>query len=314
MPPTVTTPAATLATMPAATLATPAAPPLVWMSPGDWHKVVTSRELKAEQKVERPGEKRTVAAQQELDEEVAVAREEEKPEPAEPAVSWIGSDPFGRPCVKRYLTAERAAAAGVNVERYFGADGDTLEYYSVRVSNRLSHAVRRAERAAADDEQQTQRAKAEEARRKRVRRIQEGKEDRDAMRELARSRACDALPLEPTPADVRRTALQGTPRSAKEAGAQLAHAGGSNSLGMLAHCSVLRSISRPRSASLRSRSLSGWSTRVSTASHMRSLKLCASRPRSGTLQSQVGRAGSKPVGHSRDSRASPPSSTDRRFR
>ena len=47
------TPAVTLATTPAATLAT-AAQPLVWMSLSDWLKVVTRRELKAEQKVERP--------------------------------------------------------------------------------------------------------------------------------------------------------------------------------------------------------------------------------------------------------------------
>ena len=53
MPPAMT-PAATLATTPAATLATAAAPPLVWMEPDDWHKVITRRELKAEQKVERP--------------------------------------------------------------------------------------------------------------------------------------------------------------------------------------------------------------------------------------------------------------------
>ena len=51
--------------------------------------------------------------EEELDAEAAEA-EEEEPEPAEPAVSWTGSDPFGRPCVKRYLTAERAAAAGVD--------------------------------------------------------------------------------------------------------------------------------------------------------------------------------------------------------
>ena len=64
-----------------------------------------------------------------------------------------------------------------------------------------------------------------EARRKRVRRIDEGKEDRDALRELASSRACEAqesvLPLEATPAGMRETAVDGTPRSAKAAGAEL---------------------------------------------------------------------------------------------
>ena len=64
-----------------------------------------------------------------------------------------------------------------------------------------------------------------EARRKRVRRIEEGKEDRDALRELASSRACEAqediLPLEATPAGVREAAVDGTPRSAKAAGAEL---------------------------------------------------------------------------------------------
>ena len=58
-----------------------------------------------------------------------------------------------------------------------------------------------------------------EARRKRVRRIEEGKEDRDALRELASSR--DALPLEATPTGLRETAVDGTPRSAKAAGAEL---------------------------------------------------------------------------------------------
>ena len=73
--------------------------------------------------------------------------------------------------------------------------------------------VRKPKRSASVD------AKAAEARRKRVRRIDLGKEDRDALRELARSRG--ELELEPTPAALRDSAMDGTPRSAKAAGAKL---------------------------------------------------------------------------------------------
>ena len=124
--------------------------------------------------------------------------------------SWIGKDPWGRQCVKRSLTAERAAAAGVDVEKHRSASG-------------LCQAVRRAEIAAANPVQ-AQETKVAEARRKRVRRIEEGKEDRDALRALARSRACEAqefVPLEATPAGMREAAVDGTPRSAKAAGAEL---------------------------------------------------------------------------------------------
>ena len=51
--------------------------------------------------------------------------------------------------------------------------------------------MRRAERAA--DAEQARNVRESEARRKRVRRIEEGKEDRDALRELARSHNCDTL-------------------------------------------------------------------------------------------------------------------------
>ena len=105
--------------------------------------------------------------------------------------SWIGKDPWGRQCVKRSLTVERAAAAGVDVEKYFNKHGVRRG----RTDAALCSAVRRAELAAAD-ETQAQEKKVSEARRKRVRRIEEDKEDRDALRELASSRSCDVLPLE----------------------------------------------------------------------------------------------------------------------
>ena len=105
------------------------------------------------------------------------------------------------PCVKRLHSDERAAAAG---------------YADCWVS---ASQVRRAERAKEDSER-AEREKEAEARRKRVRRIEKEKEDRDAMRELARSR-CDSLPLEATPAGLRETAVDGTPRRAKAAGAKL---------------------------------------------------------------------------------------------
>lgn len=130
---------------------------------------------------------------------------------------WSGTDPQGQPCRKRSLTVERAEEAGVGVDRYFDATGGILD----RRQAALCQAVRRAELTAGADAEQAQENKRAEARRKRVRRIEEGKEDRDALRELASSRACDALPLEATPAGVRETAVDGTPRSAKAAGAEL---------------------------------------------------------------------------------------------
>jgi len=59
-----------------------------------------------------------------------------------------------------------------------------------------------------------------DARRKRVRRIALDREDRDALRDFARSRDCGEL-CEPTPAGMREAAEDGTPRRAKEAGAKL---------------------------------------------------------------------------------------------
>ena len=91
-----------------------------------------------------------------------------------------------------------------------GFSGDS---YSAKV-------VRRAERAQEDLERALLEREAEpEARRKRVRRIEEGNEDREGMRELARS--WDLAPLEATPDGLRETATDGTPRSAKAAGEKL---------------------------------------------------------------------------------------------
>jgi len=179
-------PAATLSTTPAAALAT-AAPQLVWMSQSDWQKVVTRRELKAEQKVERP-KPLTVAAQ--------VGRAHRLP------AEWKSSNFYGV-CIKRLHTAERAAAAGF--DHYPG-----------------DKAVRRAERRQENPERAALEREVE-ARRKRARRVELEKEDRDALRELACTHNAlhEALPLEATPAGLRETAVDGTPRSAKAAGAQL---------------------------------------------------------------------------------------------
>lgn len=133
---------------------------------------------------------------------------------------WSGTAMWSseRDCVKKHLTSERAAAAGVDVDRYFDADGVKRGY---KVSGNLSKVVRRRERSAEDPER-AQRDKEAEARRKRVRRIEDEKEDRDALRALARSRSDGAkLELEDTPAGLREIATDGTPRSAKTAGTKL---------------------------------------------------------------------------------------------
>ena len=164
-----------------------------------------------------------VASDEQVDEDGY--EEEEDPEErrakaaAKALVTWTGRCQR-QPCVKRHLTAERAAAAGVDVERYFDADGSQLPYRgsNSRRSRRICKAVRRGELKA--NVEQAQSMRAAEAQRKRVRRIEEGKEDRDALRELASSRDCD-FPLEATPAGLRETAVDGTPRSAKAAGAQV---------------------------------------------------------------------------------------------
>ena len=125
--------------------------------------------------------------------------------------TWTGK----KGCVRRFLTAERAAAAGLDWTDYFDEDGSPFIE-----SNTISKAVRQAERAA--DAEEARCIKESEARRKRVRRIEEGIEDRDALRQLASSRNDGTiLELEATPAGVREAAMDGTPRSAKAAGATL---------------------------------------------------------------------------------------------
>ena len=104
--------------------------------------------------------------------DVECAPAEQKAAAAAKALVWTGANG----CVRRHLTAERAAAAGVDVERYFDADGNKVGGFHWRVSNRISKVVRRSELAA--DPEEAQRMKEAEARRKRVRRIEEGKEDR----------------------------------------------------------------------------------------------------------------------------------------
>ena len=85
----------------------------------------------------------------------------------------------------------------------------------------LSKKVRRRERSQ-EDAERAEREKEADARRKRVRHVKFEKEDRDALCKLARSRDDGTrLPLETTPAGLRETAMDGTPRSAKAAGMQL---------------------------------------------------------------------------------------------
>ena len=62
------------------------------------------------------------------------------------------------------------------------------------------------------------------ARRKRLRRISLEREDRDALREVARNMARsrgDLPELEATPAGLHEAAMEGTPRSARAAGAKV---------------------------------------------------------------------------------------------
>ena len=133
-------------------------------------------------------------------EQIAERRQAEQDTPKtsrSPKLEWMSSNSYGS-CVKRRHSDDRAAAAGFH--------GD----WSWK-------AVRWAERKKEDPE-----LLLDEARRKRVVRIEEGKEDRDAMRELARSHSDGTqLELESTPDGLRETAMDGTPRSAKAAGAEL---------------------------------------------------------------------------------------------
>ena len=108
----------------------------------------------------------------ELKAECKVKHPEKNPAQSQWVLEWTSSNHAGV-CIKRLHTDERAAADG------FGVDEDWSE-----------QAVRRAERAQEDPERAALEREAE-ARRKRVRRIEEGKEDRNALRELASSRECD---------------------------------------------------------------------------------------------------------------------------
>ena len=167
--------------------ATPAATPqLIWMAQSDWHdyECWPAAEYAARRRVN--AELRQVSG--------AAPKKEQ----------WMSSNLAG-PCLKRRHSDERAAAAGYPDDPRFERVSDSQ--------------VRRAERAK-EDPAHAEREKEAEARRKRVRRIELEKEDRDAMRELALSR-CDSLPLEATPAGLRETAVDGTPRRAKAAGAKL---------------------------------------------------------------------------------------------
>ena len=145
--------AASLASTPVVTMPTAsAAPQLQWMSQDDWQTVVTRRELVAELKAERKAQCHQVTLPK-----------------AERKSSWQSSNHAGD-CVKRLHTDVRAAAAGFQDD------------WSAK-------AVRRAE-LKQEDPERAQRDKAAEARRKRVRRIEDGKEDRDVIAtRCARSRA-----------------------------------------------------------------------------------------------------------------------------
>ena len=175
--------AASLASTPVVTMPTAsAAPQLQWMSQDDWQTVVTRRELVAELKAERKAQCHQVTLPK-----------------AERKSSWQSSNHAGD-CVKRLHTDVRAAAAGFQDD------------WSAK-------AVRRAE-LKQEDPERAQMDKAAEARRKRVRRIEDGKEDRDAMRTLSCS-LNEEMPLESTPAGLREAATDGTPRSARAAGMKL---------------------------------------------------------------------------------------------
>lgn len=128
-----------------------------------------------------------------------------------PKLTWMQPSDWQRlePSDRR-LTADRVAAAGIS--------SDLVGSSGVCDQKALSKKVLRRELSKED----AQRQREADARRKRVRRIQVEKEDRDALRELASSRSDGTqLKLEPTPAGQRETAIDGTPRSAKAAGAKL---------------------------------------------------------------------------------------------
>jgi hypothetical protein len=137
---------------------------------------------------------------------------------SKPTLTWMppeGSS-TGLVCIRtRHLTADRVVAAGVDSQQL----ALTADNWQARGA--LSKQVRRRERSK-EDAVRAQREKAVEARRKRVRRVNFEKEDRDALRKVARSHDDGTrLPLEATPGGLRETAIDGTPHSAKAAGAKL---------------------------------------------------------------------------------------------
>ena len=219
------------------------------MSQDDWQTVVTRRELVAEQKVERKaqGHQTTVPK-------------------AERKLSWQSSNLAGD-CVKRLHTDERAAAAGFQDD------------WSAK-------AVRRAE-LKKEDSERAQRDKAAEARRKRVRRIEDGKQGgwRCDAHALALAQRRDAARVDTSRAArgcYRRHAAQrkGGWHEAATADADIpSAAAGSKILGRHSQTSSLkRSASRP----------------------------CFGLPAPTQGVTCYGSAGSRAVGRSRSSRARPP--------
>ena len=139
---------------------------------------------------------------------------------SKPTLTWVppeGSS-TGLVCIRtRHLTLDRVVAAGVDEQQLALTTG--ADNWVARAA--LLKKVRRRERSH-EDAERAEREKAAEARRKRVRRINFDKEDRDALRKLARSHDDGTrLPLEGTPNGLRETAMDGSPRSAKEAGRKL---------------------------------------------------------------------------------------------
>lgn len=137
-----------------------------------------------------------------------------------PTLTWMPPEGSsnGLVCIRtRLLTVDRVVAAGVDEQQLALTAGT----YNWQARGALSKKVRRRERSQ-EDEERAEREKEAEARRKRVRRVNFDQEDRDALRELARSRDDGTrLPLDATPDGLREIAIDGTPHSAKEAGVKL---------------------------------------------------------------------------------------------
>jgi hypothetical protein len=132
-------------------------------------------------------------------------------------LTWVKPEhsTTGTTCIRtRLIKTERLVAAGI--------DGKKNELTAWNARRLLSKQVRRQERKLERNADEDATRKQAEARRKRMRRVVFDNEDRNALRKLARS--CNdgtQLELEPTPEGLRETAKDGTPRSAKAAGAKL---------------------------------------------------------------------------------------------